>query len=58
MEVLRLHVISEPTLILWKTKPASLLKEFWTLGILLMTDSETVMVEAVPYSNIGLTHCL
>ena len=28
------------------------------LCILLMTDSETVMVETIPYSNIGLTHCL
>ena len=24
----------------------------------LMMDSETVMVETIPYSNIGLTHCL
>ena len=37
---------------------ASLIKKFWTLCILLMTDSETVMVETIPYSNIGLTHCL
>ena len=36
---------------------ASLMKEFWTLCILLMTDSETVMVETMPLSNIGLTHC-
>ena len=36
----------------------SLVKEFWTLCILLMTDSETVMVETIAYSNIGLTHCL
>ena len=36
-------------------RSASLIKEFC---ILLMTDSETVMVEATPYSNIGLTHCL
>ena len=34
------------------------MKEFGTLCILLMTDSETVMVETIPYSNIGLTHCL
>ena len=37
---------------------ASLMKEFWTLCILLMTDSETVMVETIPYSNIGITHRL
>ena len=35
---------------------ASLINKFWTLCILLMTDSETVMVETIPYSNIGLTH--
>ena len=34
---------------------ASLIKVFWTLCILLMTDSETVMAETIPYSNIGLT---
>ena len=34
---------------------ASLMKEFWTLCILVMTVSETVMVETIPYSNIGLT---
>ena len=28
------------------------------LGILVMRVSETVMVETIPYSNIGLTHCL
>ena len=39
-------------------RSASLLKEFWTLRILVMTVSETVMVEPIPYSNIGLTHCL
>ena len=37
---------------------ASLMKEFWTLSILVMTVSEPVMVETIPYSNIGLTHCL
>ena len=37
---------------------ASLLKEFWTFCIFVMTVSETVMVETIPYSNIGLTHCL
>ena len=36
---------------------ASLMKEFWTLFIFVMTVSETVMVETIPYSNIGLTHC-
>ena len=39
-------------------RSASLMKEFWTLCILVMTVSETVMVETIPYSNIGLTHCL
>ena len=39
-------------------RSASLIKELWTLCILLMTDSETVMVETIPYPNIGLTHCL
>ena len=39
-------------------RSASLMEEAWTLSILLMTDSETVMVETIPYSNIGLTHCL
>ena len=34
------------------------MKEFWTLCIFVMTVSETVMVETIPYSNIGLTHCL
>ena len=37
---------------------ASLMKEFWTLCIFVMTVSETVMVGTIPYSNIGLTHCL
>ena len=39
-------------------RSASLMKEFWTFCILLMTDSETVMVETLPYSNISLTRCL
>ena len=39
-------------------RSASLMKEFWTLCILVMTVSETGMVETIPYSNIGLTHCL
>ena len=34
------------------------MKEFWTLCILVMTVSEAVMVETIPYSNIGLMHCL
>ena len=34
-------------------RSASLIKEFWTICILLMKDSETVRVEAIPYSNIG-----
>ena len=37
---------------------ASLMKEFWTLCILVTTVLETVMVETIPYSNIGLTHCV
>ena len=39
-------------------RSTSLMKEFWTLCIFVMTVSETVMVETIPYSNIGLTHCL
>ena len=39
-------------------RSASLMKEFWTLCIFVMTASETVMVETIPYSNISLTHCL
>ena len=39
-------------------RSASLMKEFWTLCIFVMTVSETVMVKTIPYSNIGLTHCL
>ena len=35
---------------------ASLMTEFWTLCILVMTVSETVMVETIPHSNIGLTY--
>ena len=37
---------------------ASLMKEFWTLCIFVITVSETVMVETISYSNIGLTDCL
>ena len=37
---------------------ASLMKEFWTLCILVMTVSETIMVETIRYSDIGLTYCL
>ena len=39
-------------------RSASLIEEFCTLCILVMTVSETVVVETIPYSNIGLTHCL
>ena len=39
-------------------RSTSLMKEFWTLCIFVMTVSITVMVETIPYSNIGLTHCL
>ena len=39
-------------------RSASLMKEFWTLCIFVMKVSETVMVETIPYSNVGLTHCL
>ena len=35
-----------------------LIKEFWTRCSVVMTVSETVMVETIPYSNTGLTHCL
>ena len=44
----------------WPTgrRSASIMNKFWTLCILMMTVSETVMVETIPYSNIGLTHCL
>ena len=52
MEVRRLHVFSVPTH--FGRRSVSLIKEFWALCILLMTDSETVMVQATPYSNIGL----
>ena len=37
-------------------RSASLMKKSWTLCILVMTVFETVMVETIPYSNIGLTH--
>ena len=40
------------------SRSASVIKEFWTLCTFVMTVSETVMVETIPYSNIGLTHCL
>ena len=56
MEVPRLHVISEPTHTFGR-RSASLMKDFWTLCILVIIVSETVMVETIPYSNIGLTHC-
>ena len=39
-------------------RSASLMKEFWTLCIFVMTVSETIMVETIPYSNIDLTHWL
>ena len=39
-------------------RSAGLMKEFWTLCIFVMTVSEKIMVETIPYSNIGLTHCL
>ena len=39
-------------------RSASLMKEFWTLCIFVMTVSQTVMAETIPYLNIGLTHCL
>ena len=37
---------------------AGLMKEFGTLCIFVMTVSETVIVETIPHSNIGVTHCL
>ena len=36
-------------------RSASLMRDFWTLCILVMTVSKTVMVDTIPYSNIGLT---
>ena len=39
-------------------RSAGLMKGFWALCIFVMAVSETIMVEAIPYSNIGLTHCL
>ena len=42
----------------FRRRSASLMKEFWTLCIFMMTVSETVMVETIPYSTIGLTHYL
>ena len=39
-------------------RSVSLMKEFWTLCIFVMTVSETIMVETIPYSNIGLIRCL
>ena len=42
----------------YERRSASLMKEFWTLCSFVMTVSETIMVETISYSNIGLTHCL
>ena len=42
----------------FERRSVSLMKEFWTLCIFVMTVSETIMVETIPYSNIGLMHCL
>ena len=39
-------------------RSAILMKEFCSFCSLVMTVSETVIVEITPYSNIGLTHCL
>ena len=45
-------------------RSASLMKDFWTLCIFvmtcifMMTVSATVMVETIPCSNTGLKHCL
>ena len=39
-------------------RSASLMKEFCNFYSLVMTVSETVIVEITPYSNIGFTHCL
>ena len=39
-------------------RSASLVKEFRNFCSLVMTVSETVIVEISPYLNIGLTHCL
>ena len=37
-------------------RSVSLMKEYFCIFV--MTVSEIVMVETIPYSNIGLTHCL
>ena len=37
---------------------ASPIKEFYNFCSLVMTVSETVLVEIIPYSNTGLLHCL
>ena len=39
-------------------RSASLMKEFCNFCSLVMTGSETDIVEITPYSNIGLAHCL
>ena len=39
-------------------RSASLMKEFCNFCSLVMTVSETVIVEITLYSNISLTHCL
>ena len=57
MEVPRPHVINEPDTYFGR-RSARLMKEFWTFCILVMAVSETVMVETIPYSNIGVAHRL
>ena len=39
-------------------RSASLMEEFCNSCSLVMTVSETVIVEITPYLNVGLTHCL
>ena len=39
-------------------RSASLMKEFCNFCSLVMTVSETVIVEITLYSNVSLTHCL
>ena len=56
MEVPQPHAIGEPAHILEDEVLAN--ERVLDSLYFLMTVSETVMAEAIPYSNIGLTHCL
>ena len=52
------YLTSATCIALLDRAPCQAIKEFWILCISWMTDSETVVVKTIPYSNIGLTHCL